>query len=359
MARPVRLSCDPTPDEQGAALANPSETTPTDCSVIIPTHRGEHRLPRLLDALSCQDYSGKWEILVVVDGRLDDSERVLETYKNTLPLRVLVHELPQGVTHAMNAGFENAVGRIVIRCDDDLTPKANFVRAHMAHHGGSEPIGVIGPTRDVFPDNAYAAAYGRPANQRSLAAAYARPENATWIGWAANNSAPRALILKVGGFDPAFVYGQDSELGYRLHEIGLRIVVEPTLEIEHRGPSSSTTTRVPRAFVSGASKRLFYLKHPETLRRGGTPTSVSSCLWHVAVELLAWSIRSRDGFALVGAVLDKALQVLPTSISTKLVALAVEAAGLSGIRHGLDDLTVYRGQKTAELQREPANVEGT
>lgn len=323
--------------------------------MIIPTHRGEHRLPQLLDALSAQDYSGAWEVLVVVDGQLDDSEHILETYTNTLPLRVLVHKLPQGVTHAMNAGFENARGRIVIRCDDDLTPGPNFVSGHMVHHGSSQPTGVIGPTRDVFPNNAYAEAYGRSANRRSLAAAYARPENANWIGWAANNSAPRDLILRAGGFDPDFVYGQDSELGYRLHKLGLRIIVEPALEIEHRGPSTSTSTRVPRAFVSGASKRLFYLKHPEMQRRNAPPSSCSAWVWQNAVNLLAVAVRSRDGFAQIGALLDKAIRVLPESVSSRLIALAVEAAGLSGTRNGADDLGVYKLQKTAELQREPTS----
>ncbi len=336
-------------------MSTPHDGTPMDCTIVVPTHRGEHRLPRLLDELATQDYEGPWEVLVVVDGRLDDSEAILNSYKESLPLRVLVHEVPQGVTHAMNAGFENAAGRIAIRCDDDLTPGPNFVSAHMAHHRSSEPTGVIGPTRDIFPDSAYAEAYGRPANRRSLEAAYSRSESNNWVGWAANNSAPRELILKAGGFDPAFIYGQDSELGYRLHKLGLRIVVDPLLEVEHRGPSTSTMTRVPRAYISGASKRLFYMKHPETLRPDEPATSTNARVWQGAVKLLARCVRSRDGFAKIGSMLDRAINVLPAAVSARIIALAVEAAGRSGRRNGVDDLSLYKGQKTAELQRELAN----
>lgn len=317
----------------------------------MPTHRGEHRLPTLLDALKLQDYEGTWEVLVVVDGRLDASSEILERYTEALPLRVHVHETAQGVTSAMNAGFEHASGRIVVRCDDDLTPGPTFVSDHMAHHQHG-PRGVVGPTRDVFPDGAYADAYGRPANARSLAAAYARAEEDNWIGWAANNSAPREAILQENGFDPAFVYGQDSELGYRLHKRGLPILVEAALEVEHRGPSTSASTRVPRAFVSGASKRLFYLKHPETLKPRSPVDSVQAWVWQHTVRTLASILRTRESFASLGRFLDRALKVLPVGLSGRLIALSVEAAGRSGFRNGVDDLTTYKGQKTTELQRE-------
>ena len=54
---------------------------PLDASVIVPSHRGAHRLPALLEALSRQDHPGPWEVVVVLDGVLDESPAVLESWR--------------------------------------------------------------------------------------------------------------------------------------------------------------------------------------------------------------------------------------------------------------------------------------
>ena len=59
---------------------------PLDASVIVPTHRGAHRLPTLLEALSRQVHPGPWEVIVVLDGVLDDSAEVLESWRRRLHL---------------------------------------------------------------------------------------------------------------------------------------------------------------------------------------------------------------------------------------------------------------------------------
>ena len=112
---------------------------------------------------------------------------------------------------ALNDGYAAARGRVLIRCDDDLTPGPDMIRRHLAHHAaGGQEVGVMGPTEDIFPDSPYAMAYGRPATERSLRAAYARPADQRWVGWAAHNSVTRSAWDRAGGFDPRFVYGQDS-----------------------------------------------------------------------------------------------------------------------------------------------------
>lgn len=327
-----------------------------DGTVLVPTHRGAHRLPELLDALVSQDFTGSWEALVVVDGLLDDTEAVLDAYRGRVPLRVLINAVPQGVTSVMNLGIKEARGRIIIRCDDDLLPGTTFVSRHLSHHAGDQLVGIIGPTRDLYSDSAYARAYGRPATLRSLEAAYSRPEAQSWVGWAANNSASREVLLGVGGFDPNFVYGQDSELGYRLHRAGVHIRVDRELEVEHRGPSTAASTRIPRAFISGASKRVFSLKHPETIQVKMPPGGLRDRLWRAAVWSISHAIRTHAGYSRLGKFVDSFLQVAPTSMAARAVALSVESAGASGRRHGVDDLSSYKSQKTKELNRELATA---
>lgn len=322
-------------------------------SVVVPTHRGAHRLPDLLDAMARQDFDGTWELIVVVDGVVDESLAILESYRDRLPLRTIVHETSQGVVAVLNDAFSQALGDVLIRCDDDLTPGPSFVSRHVSHHVDRTDVGVIGPTRDVFPETPYARAYGRPATERSLAAAYVRDEAQRWIGWAANNSIHRDAWARAGGFDPRFVYGQDSELGWRLVHIGgVTMVVDRELQVDHRGPSTTATTRIPRAFISGASKRLFYIAHPEEVPPTSSPAGLKDRLWRALVFGLAAVVTTKAGFERLGRSLDRVLALTDGPVGARLTSLCVEAAGISGRRHGADDLTVYKSQKSAELARE-------
>lgn len=334
-----------TPDDERVVLD-------IEATVVVPTHHGAHRLPQLLEALSRQTFDGAWELIVVIDGAVDNTEVVLDRFEEKLPLQRVRHKEARGVSAAMNAGLRASRGRIVIRCDDDLTPSPQFIERHLEHHLGPD-VGVIGPTRDIFTDTAYARAYGRPANERSLAAAYARPEAQRWIGWAANNSAPRERLLGVGGFDETLPYGEDSELGYRLYQAGVRIVVDPNLETPHRGPATNTATRVPRAFISGASRRAFISRHPEALPAdNGTPTTVAEIVWDAAIRATASGLRRPGQFRTAGALIDLLLPGVPRPIARKLVAWLVESAGLAGRRFGDTELHKYRSQKDDEVRRE-------
>jgi hypothetical protein len=227
-----------------------------------------------------------------------------------------------------------------------------MVARHLAHHAGRDDLGVVGATRDVFPDSAYARAYGRPANERSLASAYARPADQRWVSWAAHNSLTRGTWDRSGGFDPQFVYGQDSELGYRLHRLGIEIVVDPNLEIEHRGPALDVATRAPRAFVSGASRRLADHVHPELVRPQARATGWRARTWTVLVTALSRLVRRREGYAGLGRRVDALLPHVPPAVGGRLAAFLVEAAGASGARYGGLDLRIFKPQKAAELDRE-------
>ncbi|MDT0193762.1 glycosyltransferase [Arthrobacter sp. AB6] len=323
-----------------------------ECSVVVPTHRGAHRLPVLLEALAAQDYDKPWELVIVIDGNLDATAELLDSYRDRLPVVPLAHEEAKGVVAAMNDGIRTARGRIVIRCDDDLSPGPSFLRLHMRHHEDGRPVGVIGPTRDVFPDSPYAKAYGVPANERALAIAYRRDGSSRWVGWAANNSIPREALLSVGGFDPRFVYGQDSELGYRIASQGISIIVDPDLETLHRGPSTSVGSRAGRAFVSGASRRLFDSIHPGAHPPLPRPRGVKGRIWNAGVGTLTFLLRTREAYALAGKAVDRFLAVLPLPVASRIISLLVEAAGRSGRKHGNGDLASYKDQKLVELSRE-------
>lgn len=182
-------------------------------SVVVPSHRGAHRLPALLEALAVQDLNGGWEVVVVVDGRADDTLALLVDWSGRLPLRVLVNDEAQGAAAALTRGFQASLGEYLVRCDDDLTVPPDLLSRHVAAHAGRTDRAVLSLTRDVFPDTPYARAYGRPANERALDAYYAEPPETRWMHLAACHSLHRRAWEASGGFDPGFAYGEDFELG--------------------------------------------------------------------------------------------------------------------------------------------------
>jgi hypothetical protein len=242
---------------------------------------------------------------------------------------------------------------------DDLTPAAHMVRGHVEHHRGRDDIGVSCAMRDVVTDTPYSRTYGEATSRRRLEQWYTRPPELRWVDWSAHNSVTRAAWERLDhGFDPRFVYGQDSEVGYRLARSGVTIVVDPALEVEHRGAPLSAANRVPRAYVAGASRALFERVHPAShAAADDRPRSARERAWAAAVHLVAWALRDWSSYQRLGRVVETWAPRLPRVVGARLVALAAESAGRAGRLHGPADLGTLTTQKGRELDRERESQE--
>ena len=141
-SEPGRDGADRTTTRYGDGMDEPALTA----SVVIPTHRGAQRLPRLLAALARQDFPGRWNVVVSVDGVVDDTLATIDRHRADLALVTVVEPTGRGVAAALNRGFEAADGDIIIRCDDDLTPRPDMVRRHVELHAREELL-LVNATR--------------------------------------------------------------------------------------------------------------------------------------------------------------------------------------------------------------------
>lgn len=297
-------------------------------SVVVPTMGGRRRLPRLLAALAAQSVRD-FEVVVVVDSDTDDTQGLLERWEHRLDLQVVVFPENRGRSAALNEGFSRARGQVLIRQDDDLEPHPHFVVNHVRHHAG-DAVGVIGMCPDVFPDSAYARAYGRPADIRIRTSSYALPPEDRWRLWSANVSVTRETYDHVGPHDESFRrYGwEDVDWGYRLHRLGVPIIIPSDIEARHHNPATSTAERAARAYLSGASRAVFTAKHGPvagTVGAGGGP-------WGRAVTGVAGLMRREEDVTRLARGVDLALPGLPRAVGEKAVALVVESAGLAADR---------------------------
>lgn len=302
-------------------------------SLVIPSYQGARRLDVLLDALSRQDAEFDWEAIVVLDGSTDASAEVVDRWRESVPVRLVDLGTNQGRSAALNAGFDAAVGNVLVRCDDDLVPRPDYVRRHTEHHQDGADRGVIGLYANVLPDTTYARLYGQRADRAFRDSASSTAVDQQWHFWAGNCSTTRALYDRVGPYDTSFrAYGwEDVDWGLRLHRIGASIFIDDALTTPHLVAATTTVIRTNRAYQSGRAKKKFLTKHGlvEPPAPSHTPKERS---WNAMVGILAHRRQStRERLA---RAIDDRGRSLPPSIGYRLVALAVESAGRAGLEEG-------------------------
>lgn len=307
-------------------------TTPI-ASIVIPTRGGAQRLPVLFRAL-CEQDRDDFEVIPVLDGDIDGSRQVVEEWLATSPLNIRPVVFPdnRGRSAALNAGIDAALGEIVIRSDDDLEPRSDFVSGHVARHQASDqPIGVIGPCANILPDNAYAHVYGRPASNRALAAMVATEPSSAWRHWAANVSVSAETAAAMGGYDTRYRrYGwEDVDYGYRLHVSGFPVVIAPELTADHHMAATTTVIRALRALHSGAARETFVQIHGEAALAGA---GSHPNLWQTIVNVTA-KVITEQSLRVLGSGMDALIRRLPQPVAHKLVALLVESAGVAGVKY--------------------------
>ncbi len=178
---------------------------PLYASVIVPSHRRAHRLPTLLEALAHQDHPGPWEVVVVLDGVLDDSPRCSRRGRTGSRCGCCAPSSPVGgggpqrrLRCRPGAGADPVRRRPHPRSPDGARPRRD--------HRGRDDVGVSCAMRDVATDTPYARTYGAATGRRRLEQWYTRPAALRWVDWSAHNSVTRVAWERLDhGFDPRFV----------------------------------------------------------------------------------------------------------------------------------------------------------
>ncbi|MFA5029526.1 MAG: glycosyltransferase family A protein [Patescibacteria group bacterium] len=97
-------------------------------SVVIPTYNRANYLSKALASLVEQDFAKeKFEVIVVDDGSIDDTEKTAKQFKDRLSLKYLKEE-HGGVSQARNSGVKNSGGEIIVFFDDDALADKNWLK---------------------------------------------------------------------------------------------------------------------------------------------------------------------------------------------------------------------------------------
>lgn len=249
-------------------------------SIVIATKDREAYLARALASFETQIGAPSFEVIVVDNASGDGTKGVVEQQaaRNRYPVRY-VYEAEPNRGKARNRGIEVATGYIVVFCDDDVVAPPGFLAAHEAAHATSNLV-VNGPILNV---GSYEE---RP---KPTFANYSRAFLCT-----CNVSIPRHALNAVGGFDEAFhLYGwEDTELGVRLREAGMRWKFAWEAYIWHIKPSTDHTLEIEarKTMERARMARHFLDKQPTQRVRmatGAHPLNLLRAKYLVSDKLLA------------------------------------------------------------------------
>ena len=199
-------------------------------SVIVPAWRAEQVLPQCLRALRGGSVPlGGVELIVVDDGSGDATPAVAQQWAD----RVIRLPAPSGgPSRARNAGADVAAGEWLLFVDADVRIHPDTLTRFAESVARFPDAAAIFGTYDATP-----AAPGFVSQYRNLLHRWFHITNAgpAETFWAGLGGIRAEVFRRAGGFDavrhPRRL--EDIELGYRLRESGVRIVLDPSLEGTH------------------------------------------------------------------------------------------------------------------------------
>jgi glycosyltransferase involved in cell wall biosynthesis len=280
------LSNERQPRRKGKSQAN------LDFSVIVPTHNRASVLAECLQALDNQSLSARrFEVIVVDDGSNDSTRQLCAGHDPSHEFHYL-HQENAGAGAARRLGVEKARGKYLLLMNDDTIASRELLAKHLEEQRAraSEKIAVLGNFR--YPDEAKrrALTWFLSTNPFLFPQVSLQPgtyaTNSFFI--TCNISVRRDLVLNAGSFDPNFRLSEDTDLGIRLIQRGLRIAYVPEIAAIHQHLDFTIRDLIRRAEMYGKATDKLYEKHP-SLAEGRDPFAAYSTENEVAdaVESLA------------------------------------------------------------------------
>jgi glucosyl-dolichyl phosphate glucuronosyltransferase len=238
-------------------------------TVAVCTYNRSPYLALALAGLQRQSLSAtQFEILVVDNCSTDDTQRVVEQFRQRLPNLRYAYEARPGLSLARNTAMHEAHGRYLAYLDDDAIPEPQWLQALLAAFGAhaSQQVACVGgridpiwevPRPDWLPDELLPyltvvdwGSSGMALNgQRRYVAG-------------ANMAFEVAPLRAAGGFDPALGRVGDTLISQeeilvqrRLLAQGMAVYYEHAAAVRHHIPASRLTRQwlCARVYADGFS----------------------------------------------------------------------------------------------------------
>jgi glycosyltransferase involved in cell wall biosynthesis len=195
-------------------------------SVVIPAHNAEATLAECLTRL-CNSTFGEFEILLVDDGSSDQTRAIAANF----PLRIVPTGGRLGPARARNIGAREAAGDILVFLDADAMVQPETLTRIVERFEQGDVDGLVGV-------QAAGMRYRNlPSQYKNLWMrwTYARQTGDVPLFYTTAAAIGRETFLASGGFDESYVTPslEDTAFGQKLARQGVRVRIEPRVEVEH------------------------------------------------------------------------------------------------------------------------------
>jgi glycosyltransferase involved in cell wall biosynthesis len=204
-------------------------------SIIIPCLNAAGTIGVQLDALVNQQWKQPWEIIVADNGSTDESQKIVESYKDRLPnLRIVDASDRRGQPYALNCGAAAATGSALAFCDADDQVAPGWVAAMGEALLRYDFVACRIDFKKLNPPWAQAIFQKHAQQQGRLLKAPFPPY--LWHAGGGTLGVKKSLHEAVGGFNEALPYHHDTDFCFKvqLKGVELHFVSEAVVHIRCR-----------------------------------------------------------------------------------------------------------------------------
>ena len=266
-------------------------------TVVIPTFQRRNVVVANVAALAGQEFTGHFEVVVVVDGSTDGTAEALRALSVPFPLTV-IEQPNQGASKARNRGAQAARGEVLLFLDDDMESDPHLLTEHeRSHRAGADVVFGHMPLHPQSPPSVLTQGIHDWAERRTRRLSAPGASLTLHDFLTGQMSLRKEVFERCGGFDTDFTCGgtfgnEDVDFGYRLQQGGYHLVFNPA------AISWQKYVVQPRQYLKqyrqgGRADVIFARKHPEqaetifTLSKLDRPSN--RLVWAPLVALSPWS----------------------------------------------------------------------
>ncbi|MGI8864566.1 MAG: glycosyltransferase [Solirubrobacteraceae bacterium] len=211
-----------------------------EVSIVIPLYSHAELTRAALESIRDHTPGLSYEV-ILVDDAADPATKAL--LREVLGARILVNPENRGYLNSVERGAENARGRWLVLCNNDIEVQPGWLAALLDCGDVAPDVAVVAP-KFIYPDGSLAEAGGIIWND-GTGANYGRGQDPTRCqfeyrrdvdyGSAAALLVRRDAWHEIGGFDHRFepMYFEDTDLCFEARSRGYRVMYEPRASVVH------------------------------------------------------------------------------------------------------------------------------
>lgn len=223
-------------------------------SVVIPCFNGAKTITTQLEALANQHWDEPWEVIFVNNGSTDESQMIVEQYRDRLPnLRIVDASQRRGRAYSCNMGIKASLGEAIVFCDVDDEVAPGWVAA-MGETLSKHNFVVCQHDDEKLNKPWLREAWNISRNGPPVYFGFLPCAAGCRIGF------KRSLYDVIGEFDETMVRTEDMDYCWRIQLAGEKLHFVPEAVVHYRFRETLLAT-FQQARLDGVSKVLLFQKY--------------------------------------------------------------------------------------------------